>query len=207
LRLRILLAFTPLLLYLCVICVDYTSLHLYSWRRGCEVEVFDPYGYAKGVLSECYYDVMTLADYIHLGETDAKTIVIVTHFFTSPSGEVGLGTSEEIQLYYPLVHPVRAFHVVKGILPGRMYASAPPRVFKDAHLVNKTIVLLTCRLPRIEEVVEAFLGGGARLVIVSNTPALQPSEARRLLELVLNSLSDVKRLCATELFTCYGDAK
>lgn len=203
--LKLILALTPLLLYLCVVLVDYASLQFYTLRRGCRVEVFDVYGYARGVVEECYYDKLELGDYIHLGETDAEIIVIATHYFTSPQGEVGLGTSERVELYYPLVHPVRAFYVVRGVVrPGEVYAAAPPRVLSMSNLTGKVVVLLTCKLPRIEEVVEAFIKSGAELVVVSNTPTLKPSELRYLLELVLENTGNIESLCAMELFTCYG---
>jgi len=54
------------------------------------------------------------------------------------------------------------------------------------------VVLLTCSLPRIGEVAEAFTRAGARLVLVSNTPALQPSQLRYLLQLVLDSLGNLE---------------
>jgi hypothetical protein len=198
------LALTPLLLYLCLVIADYASLYSYTRRTGCEVEVFDPYSYARGVLERCYYDKLELRDYIHLGETDARVIIIATHYFTSPHGEVGLGTSEKIEFYYPLLHPLRSFYVVRGVVqPGSVYAAAPPRVLSMSNLTGKVVVLLTCRLARIEEVVEAFIESGAELVVVSNTPALSPSELRYLLVLVLRSASSIQDLCKSELFACY----
>jgi len=151
------------------------------------------YGYARGILSRCYYDRLELRDYLHLGETDAEVLVIATHYFTSPRGEVGLGTSEPVPAYYPLVHPVRALQVVKGVLPRGVYAAVPPRVIEGSNLRGKTVVLLTCSLPRIDEVAEAFVRAGARLVAVSSTPALQPAKLRYLLELVSNSTPWVAR--------------
>ena len=202
--LRVSLGLLPLLAYLCVVCVDYAYLQAYSWRKGCSVEVFDVYGYARGLLSRCYYDRLELRDYLHLGETDAEVLVIATHYFTSPRGEVGLGTSEPVPAYYPLVHPVRTLQVIKGVLPSGVYAAVPPHVIEGSNLRGKTVVLLTCSLPRVDEVAEAFVRAGARLVAVSNTPALQPDRLRYLLELVLNSLGSPESLCGTELFVCYG---
>jgi len=203
-RVKFVLALTPLLLYLCIAVVDYASLQLYNWRRGCSVEVFDVYGYAAGVLDKCYYNRLEFRDYIHLGETEAEVIVIATHYFTSPKGRVGLGTSEKIYFYYPLLHPVKTLYVVKGILPNSIYVAAPPQIIEASNFRDKVIVLLTCKLPRLEEVVEAFTKGGARLVVVSNTPALQPSELRYLLKLVLSDIDGLENLCKTELFICYG---
>ncbi len=204
-HLKWIVALAPLLLYICVVIVDYASLQFYTWRRGCEVEVFDPYGYARGVVEECYYDKLELRDYIHLGETDAKVIIIATHYFTSPSGDVGLGTSEKIEFYYPLIHPVRSLIVVRGVVvPGSVYAAAPPRVLSTSNLTGKTIVLLTCKLPRIEEVTEALVKSGAELVVVSNTPSLSPGEMRSLLDFVVKNTSNLSRLCELNLFTCYG---
>jgi hypothetical protein len=201
---RVVLALLPLIAYLAVVCADYAYLHVYSWRSGCSVEVFDVYGYARGTVGSCYYGRLELRDYLHLGETDAEVIIIATHYFTSPSGEVGLGTSESVAIYYPLLHPVRALQIVKGVLPGATYAAVPPHVIERSDLRGRTVVLLTCNLPRIEEVAEAFTRAGARLVLVSNTPALQPSQLRYLLQLVLDSLGNLEGLCTTGLFLCYG---
>ncbi|MCC6035352.1 MAG: hypothetical protein LM567_07655 [Desulfurococcaceae archaeon] len=203
-RIKLVLALIPLLLYICMIVIDYASLEFYNWRSGCRIEVFDVYGYARGVVEKCYFDMLELRDYMHLGETDAEVIIIATHYFTSPRGEIGLGTSEKIEFYYPLIHPVRAFYIVKGILPGSTYAAAPPRVISMSNLTGKILVLLTCKLPRIEEVIDAFIKSGVKFIVVSNTISLRPSELRYLLELVLKNIDDLKGLCNSELFICYG---
>jgi len=205
---RTLLTLAPLIAFFCLIFVDFASLYLYTWRKRCEVEVFDTYGYVRGVVEKCYYDRLELRDYMHLGASDAKVIVIATHYFTSPQGEVGLGTSERAELYYPLLHPIRALQAVRGVIqPGVVYVAAPPRVFSASNLTGKVVILLTCKLPRIEEVVNALIDGGAHLVIVSNTPVLRPSELRYLLELVLQRVDNPDELCALKLFTCYGGFK
>jgi len=204
-RVKMILVLIPLLLYFCLVILDYTSLQFYSWRRDCEVEVFDVYGYARGVVEKCYFDKLELRDYIHLGETDAKVIIIATHYFTSPQGDVGLGTSEKIEFYYPLVHPVRAFYVVKGILQSGIYVATPPRALLMSNLTSKILVLLTCKLLRIEEIIEAFTRSGARLIVVSNTISLRPDELRYLLEIVLRNIDNIESLCESDLFVCYGD--
>jgi hypothetical protein len=121
---RVVLALLPLIAYLAVACADYVYLQVYGWRSGCSVEVFDAYGYARGAAGSCYYGRLELRDYLHLGETDAQVIIIATHYFTSPSGEVGLGTSEPVAIHYPLLHPVRALQVVKGV-PTRALPTQP----------------------------------------------------------------------------------
>ena len=203
--LKFTIALSPLIFYICVVLFDYTYLYSYTRRTGCEIEVFDVYGYVRGVVEKCYYDKLELRDYMHLGETDAEIIIIATHYFTSPHGEVGLGTSEKIEFYYPLIHPVRAFLVVRGVVqPGKVYAAAPPRVLSMSNLTGKVVILLTCKLPRVEEVVEAFIKSGAELVVISNTPTLKPSELKYLVEIVLRNTNNLDYLCDLDLFTCYG---
>jgi len=136
-RIKLVLALIPLLLYIYIIVIDYASLEFYNWRSSCRIEVFDVYGYARGVVEKCYFDMLELRDYMHLGETDAEVTIIATHYFTSPRGEIGLGTSEKIEFYYPLIHPIRAFYIVKGILPGSTYVAAPPRAISMSNLTGK----------------------------------------------------------------------
>lgn len=207
---RRLMQFIPLIALFTLIsitAVDAAAHLLTPYRTGCKIEVFDAYGFADPKIAGQYYrgglDMWTFRS---LGKTDAEVIVVITHFFSSSNPSmVGLGVSDEPSFLFALTHPASSFFIVKGRTnEGEEKVAASPRIMAiSSRLDGKVIILLTCKLPGIEEFAKAFLDAGARKVLVSNTPFLDTDDVNMLLKKVLNAKS-VDDLCSYGFFSCYG---
>jgi hypothetical protein len=194
---------------LLIVVLHDATAHIFStWRSGCDVEIFDVYGYMKNIPDKegtCYYKGLDVWTFRNLGKTDADTIIIVSHFFTSPSA-VGLGISDGQSPFFLLTHPISIFYIVKGTSDDASYLAVSPDIVSiSSRLDGKTIVLITCNLPRMNELAEAFLNAGAKRVIVTNMERLADSYTNYMVSKVLEALEteNVEDLCRTPLFTCY----
>jgi len=204
---------TVLKIYSVVIAVVFALLilhdavsHIVSFQRaGCTIEVFDAYGNAEiSTNGVCYHRGLDLWTFRSLGKTDANTLILVTHFFTSKDA-VGLGVSDTPDIFFIITHPVSLFYTVKGTTnTGETYMAVSPNIVSiSSSLDNKTVIIVTCKLPRIEEFAKALLEAGARKVIITNTPTLDEGTIGFFVEKIVN-IKDADKLCSLPIFTCYS---
>jgi len=170
--------------------------------NSCQHVVIDVYGVLNGTplaQDRCYKAGLSLDELRALGMVGARRIIIVTHFFSS-GNTYGLGTSDPVEIWTPLLHPLTAFFLVKGVTPdGGMYLAATPALLKiSSRYDGKEVVLITCHRHGIESLVESFQG--AEVVVVTASDVGE-AEALPLVYLALK-VENARELCGKGVFVC-----
>lgn len=184
---------------------DVSSLFLHS-PPGVECEeyvIYDVYGLLSDRYSsdECYFTGITVDDLKAIHRLRAEKVILVTHYFYS-GDTVGIGVSEEPTVWTVFKYPLTSFMLAIGDAgDGSEYIAVKPSAFKYlVKLDGKIVYLISCSW-NIEPMVNAMLESGARMVIVSDTPALLPDDAYYYVERAL--VEDIDTICSSVDFKCY----